>query len=59
MGGYRRDGASEGQMRQVFLSDALMDEDIALEEVDDGLWSIFFYGLLVARLDERDYKIRG
>ncbi|MBV9849247.1 MAG: hypothetical protein JO250_06130 [Armatimonadetes bacterium] len=46
-------------MRQVFLSDALMDEDIALEEVDDGLWSIFFYGLLVARLDERDYKIRG
>ena len=41
---------------QLFLSDTLMEEDIALEEVDDGVWSIFFYDVLVARLDERDYR---
>lgn len=45
--------------RQLFVSDTLMDEEIALEEVDDGIWSIYFYDTLIARLDERDYKIRG
>ena len=35
-----------------------MGEDIALEEVEDGVWSIFFYGVLIARLDERDYGQR-
>ena len=44
---------------QLFLSDTLMDEDIALEEVGDGVWSILFYGLLLARLDERDHKVKG
>ena len=45
--------------RQVFLSEALIDEHIGLEEVEDGLWSIYFYNVLLGRLDERDYKIRG
>jgi len=45
--------------RQPFLSHALGGEDIALEEVSDGLWSIYFYDVLLARLDERDYKVSG
>ena len=45
--------------RQPFLSHALAQEEIALEEVADGLWSIYFYNVLLARLDERDYKISG
>ena len=36
----------------VFLSQALKQEWIALEEVDDGVWSVYFYDVLLARLDE-------
>lgn len=43
--------------RQLFLSQALPQEWIGLEEVDDGIWSVYFYDRLLARLDERDYKL--
>jgi len=43
---------------QLFLSDALMEENVALEEVD-GVLFVLFYDLLVARLDERDHNILG
>ncbi len=46
------------KQRQLFLSQALAHESIALEEVADGLWSVYFYEVLLARLDERDFKIR-
>ncbi len=46
------------KQRQVFLSQALSNEWIALEEVADGLWSVYFYEVLLARLDERDFKVR-
>ena len=52
-------GTFRFQCRQLFLSDTLMDEEVALEEVDDGVWSILFYGVLIARLDERDWRISG
>ena len=29
--------------RQVFLSEALIEEHIGLEEIDEGLWSLYFY----------------
>ena len=28
-------------------------------EIDDGIWSIYFGRVRLARLDERDYIIRG
>ena len=31
---------------------------IGLEEIDDGIWSIYFGMILLARLDERDCIIR-
>ncbi len=31
---------------------------IGLEDVDDGVWSIYFCQVLLARLDERDYVLR-
>ena len=43
--------------RQYFLSELLIGEDVALEEIEDGVWSIFFYDLLLARLDERVGKV--
>ena len=45
--------------RAIFLSEALVDEYIGLEETGDGVWSLFFYDVLLGRLDERDYKVRG
>jgi putative transposase len=52
-------GTFRFQRRQLFLSDTWLQEWIALEETGDGLWSIYFYDVLLARLDERDFKLRG
>jgi putative transposase len=39
------------------LSGVLAHEQVALEEVDDGIWSVFFYNTLLGRLDERTLRI--
>jgi putative transposase len=44
---------------QLFSSHALEHLDIGLEEVDNGIWSIQFCNVLIARLDERDFRIYG
>ena len=45
--------------RLLFIANALKQHHIGLEEVDDGIWSIYFGSVLLARLDEHDYIIRG
>jgi putative transposase len=45
--------------KQPFLSNALADEYIGLEEVGDGLWNILYYETLLGRIDERSRKITG
>jgi putative transposase len=52
-------GTFRFKSRQLFLRDTLLQERIALEETGDGIWSIYFYDVLLARLDERDFKLRG
>jgi len=52
-------GTCRVQSRQLFLSDPLLQEWIALEETGGGMGSIDFYDVLLARLDERDFKWRG
>lgn len=54
-----RAGTFRFKNRQLFLSDALIQEPIGLEEIEDGLWSLYFCQLLLARLDERDFRLRG
>jgi transposase InsO family protein len=54
-----RAGTIRFQRHQLFVSDALIHEDVGLVEVADGVWSLYFYHVLLARLDERDYRIRG
>ena len=49
-----RDGAIRLRKRQVFVSQALGGEHVGLE---DGVWSVSFYGRLLARLDERTWKL--
>ena len=52
-----RDGAIRLKKRQVFVSQALGGEHVGLEEVADGVWSVSFYDRLLARLDERTWKL--
>jgi len=44
--------------RLLFLSNALQQHPVGLEETDDGIWSIYFCHVLLGRVDERDYVIR-
>jgi len=44
---------------QIFLSQALNGEQIALEQVDDALWNIVYYDTLLGRFDERSKHITG
>jgi hypothetical protein len=45
--------------RQPFLSQALRNEDIGLEEVADGIWNIVYYSTLLGKIDERSLLITG
>jgi transposase InsO family protein len=45
--------------RQPFLSHALTDEYIGLEEIGDGLWNILYHRTLLGRIDERTATITG
>lgn len=45
--------------KQPFLSNALADEFIGLEEVGDGLWNIVYYETLLGRIDEKISRITG
>lgn len=42
----------------LFISHALGQLAIGLEEVADGVWSIHFHSVLLARFNERDYILR-
>ena len=44
--------------RLVFITKVLADLPIGFEEVADGIWSIYFCQVLLARIDERDYLVR-
>ena len=44
--------------RLIFISNPLQQNHIGLEEVDDGLWHIYFANTLLASLHESDFVIR-
>ena len=54
-----RDGAIRLKKRQVFVSQALGGEHVGLEETADGVWDLHFCDRLLARIDERDFKLRA
>jgi transposase InsO family protein len=51
-------GTVRFKKRLVFIANSLKQHPIGLEEVDDGIWSIYFCRVLLGRIDERDYIIR-
>lgn len=54
----RNKGEIKFRGREMFVSVVLGGEAVGLEEVDDGLWSVWFYGLLLGRFHERDRRIK-
>lgn len=42
--------------KRLFISEALEHEHVGLEEIDDGIWSVYFYDTLLGKFDERDWK---
>ena len=52
-------GTFRFQQKLLYLANAMVDQQIGLEETDDGIWAIHFNTILLAMFDERDYIIRG
>lgn len=46
------DGSILFQQKKVFLSRTLKGESVGMEEVDDGIWSIYFSTMLLGRYSE-------
>ena len=45
--------------RLLILATPLEGYDVGLDEVDNGVWSIYFCNVLIARFAERKYVIRS
>lgn len=45
--------------RRVNVSHVLAGETIGLDEIDDGIWRVYFAHLLLGCFDEREGRIRG
>jgi hypothetical protein len=45
--------------RLLFIANSLKQQLLGLEEIADGIWSIYFCTVLLARVDERDHILRA
>ena len=52
-----KDGNVRFKTKQIFVSQTLGHEHIGLEETADGVWDVYFFDRLLARLDERTWKL--
>jgi putative transposase len=43
----------------LFITQALNEEFVGLDEVDDGIWAIYFGPLRLGRFDERTRRLYG
>jgi len=43
----------------LYISNALVNQHVGLEETDDGVWSIYFNTVLIGTMNKRVYIIRG
>lgn len=53
----RPDGEIRMQGRKLFVSQSLARQSVGLEEVDDGLWSLYFGPMLLGRYDRREQTL--
>lgn len=54
-----RNGGVKWNGRWLYVGHSLTEELVGLEEVDDGVWSVFFTNQLIGRFDERDLRLTG
>jgi hypothetical protein len=52
-------GTVRFKTRLLYLSTVLRQHRIGLEEVDDGIWSVFVCDVLLGRIDERKALVTG
>ena len=52
-------GTIKWKNERLFLSHTLCGEMVGLEEIDDGVWSLFYSSVLLARFEERDRRFYG
>lgn len=52
-------GAISWAGRALFVTELLRGEDVACEEVADGIWNIVYYQTLLGRLDLRTGRVTG
>jgi transposase InsO family protein len=52
-------GTIRCKTKRLYLSTALRQHRIALEEGDDGIWSLSFCNVLLGRIDERKALMKG
>ena len=46
-------GCLSFRKKELFLSQALTGQKVGLEEIEDGIWSLYFGPILLGRYDER------
>jgi putative transposase len=44
---------------RIFMNKTFAGDWVGLEEIDDGIWSLYYGRLLLARFDEREMKFYG
>ncbi len=54
-----RNGGIRWKKGWVNVSHALLEENVGLEEIDDGVWSMFFGPMLLGRFHEDKLKLDG
>ena len=52
-------GTIRFKTRLLYLSTALKAHRVCREEVDDGIWSVYFCDVLLGRIDEGKTLIKG
>lgn len=52
-----KDGNVRFKTKQIFVSQTLAHERVGIEETADGMWDLCFFDRLLARLDERTWRL--
>ena len=52
-------GSISFSARPLFISEVLAGEHVGLEEIDEDVWSVYFYHVLLGRFHVRDWQLRG
>jgi transposase InsO family protein len=50
-------GLMRWKVDRIFTSKTLAGEYVGLEEIDDGIWSLYYGPVLLARFDEREMRL--